>query len=229
MFLTPKSAAGTLRFAIKASAAVAEQIIEVPPLQQNEWHHVTVTLAGSTGRIYIDGEEANNGTITTDPIDLAATLNYLGKSQFAADPLFAGDLDEFQIHGRALSASEVRALYQGDVMSSAETYPEWSQRLMGAGAAPAADADGDGTSNLAEYRLGLDPTNPASTFFATMDGPVLKWPAAPGVSFRVMRSETLGSGSWEEVSRINVDTASAGWTDPLPPGDHAFYRVIFTE
>jgi hypothetical protein len=38
------------------------------------------------------------------------TLNWLGRSLFAADPLFNGSIDDFRIYQRALSATEISAL-----------------------------------------------------------------------------------------------------------------------
>jgi gliding motility-associated-like protein len=40
--------------------------------------------------------------------------NYLGKSQFSADPMFKGSIDGFKIYSRALSATEIAADLLGD-------------------------------------------------------------------------------------------------------------------
>ena len=37
-------------------------------------------------------------------------LSYLGRSQYANDPFLAGQLDDFRVYSRALSATEIRAL-----------------------------------------------------------------------------------------------------------------------
>jgi autotransporter-associated beta strand protein len=95
-------------------------------------------------------------------------------------------------------------------------------------AAPDADPDHDGTSNLAEFRLGLDPEDPASTFRATLAGTTLVWPSAPGLIFNVKRSLTLDDG-WQTVATIvgPPDVSIATWTDPASLS-RAFYQIEFT-
>jgi autotransporter-associated beta strand protein len=93
---------------------------------------------------------------------------------------------------------------------------------------PDDDSDGDGTLNLAEFRLGLDPTNPASAFRATITGTTLTWPSAEGIVFTVKRSLTLGDG-WPSVATVHgpPGQATASWTDPAT-FTRAFYLVEFT-
>ncbi len=113
MFLAPRtSSATTFRFAIR-TAAVSEQVIDsstVPPT--GSWAHVAVTLSGGTGTLYLNGVAVgSNPAMTLRPASLGATTqNYLGRSQFSADPYLNGALDEFQIYGRALTAAEIAVL-----------------------------------------------------------------------------------------------------------------------
>jgi hypothetical protein len=114
MFLTPRSSAGGLRFAITTGGAGAEQQINAPAaLPAGVWKHVAVTAAGGTGILYVDGAEVARSSITLTPSALGGTsATFLGRSQYSADPYLAGQLDEFRIHSRALSATEVRSLFQ---------------------------------------------------------------------------------------------------------------------
>lgn len=87
------------------------------------------------------------------------------------------------------------------------------------------DFDGDGTDNLTEYRLGLAPDNGSSVFATAM--PVkgqLQWPSVEGVTFTVQRSTTLGS--WADIATVPGTAGTATYTDPAPPADKAFYRVL---
>lgn len=89
----------------------------------------------------------------------------------------------------------------------------------------AGDYDNDGTNNLTEYRLGIDPKSGTSRFSATRgSNGILQWPNAVGVTFIVQRSTTL-SGSWTTIATIPGTAGSATYTDPAPPAGHAFYRV----
>jgi hypothetical protein len=50
--------------------------------------------------------------MTLHPADLGATTaNYIGRSQFTADPYFKGLIDDFRAYRRALTAPEVTTLY----------------------------------------------------------------------------------------------------------------------
>jgi hypothetical protein len=110
------------RFAITQTDRLAEQIINMTTptgLSAGVWHHFAVVLAAGatyTGTLYLDGAAAgSNAAMTLRPSDLGATAqNWLGRSQFTtADPLFSGMLDDFRIYKRALTASEIGALYAG--------------------------------------------------------------------------------------------------------------------
>jgi alpha-L-arabinofuranosidase len=113
MFLTP-DAGGTnsLRFAITTSGGGGEQQLNGPTIAAGVWTHIAVTLAGSTGTLYVNGVAvAVNTAMTLDPSSLGNTnQNYLGKSQFTADPALQGSIDDFRIYGAALSAQQVMQL-----------------------------------------------------------------------------------------------------------------------
>jgi alpha-L-arabinofuranosidase len=85
------------------------------------WHHVAVTLSGNTGVMYINGlEVARNEAMTNEPDYLGNTnQNFIGRSQFTADPYFDGKIDDFRIYRRGLTGDEVMSLIT-DTMSDAE-------------------------------------------------------------------------------------------------------------
>jgi len=113
-FLTPRADTGAMRFAIKAGGG--EQQINAPfALPTNSWHQVAVTLDGSRGILYFDGMPvATNTSLTIRPWQTTPHNNNLGKSQFATDPFFAGEISSFRIFGRALSAAEISSIYSAD-------------------------------------------------------------------------------------------------------------------
>jgi hypothetical protein len=110
LFLTPGSGSGTLRFAITTNGGGAEQILETSPLPVGQWRHVAITRNGNTARLYTNGEVAASGTVTIAPASFNPALNFLGDSQYAADPLFNGRLDELFIYNYALSDTEITRL-----------------------------------------------------------------------------------------------------------------------
>ncbi len=75
---------------------------------------MAVTLSGSLGILYVDGVEVGrNSAMTLRPSGLGSTTqNWIGRSEYSADPFLAGSVDDFRIYGRALSATEVQTLFQ---------------------------------------------------------------------------------------------------------------------
>jgi hypothetical protein len=115
MFLTLSAGGGPLRFAITTGGGGAEQRINgTGTLPLNTWSHVAVTLSGTTGTLYVNGQPVGTNTnMTLHPSDLGTTnQNWIGRSQYA-DPYLNGTVDDFNIYSRALSASEVAALASG--------------------------------------------------------------------------------------------------------------------
>ncbi|KRE92085.1 hypothetical protein ASG89_34090 [Paenibacillus sp. Soil766] len=114
MFLTPKGSTSKIRFAIKLNGS-SEQIINgTAALPTGGWHHVAVTLNGSTGTLYVDGQiVGSNSGMTIKPSDLGVTTqNWIGRSQFP-DPYLDGRVDDFRIYDRSLSTAEVLGVMNG--------------------------------------------------------------------------------------------------------------------
>jgi hypothetical protein len=115
MFLTPHTTTtGFLRFAITTGGNGAEQALNgTAALPTGVWKHVVVVLGSSGGILYIDGAQvATNAALALRPSDLGATTNnWIGRSQYAADPYFDGEIDDFRLYLRALTAGEVTTLY----------------------------------------------------------------------------------------------------------------------
>jgi hypothetical protein len=113
--LTTQNGSDAVRFVIRTTAGVTQEIISTVVLSLSAWHHLAVVLPeGSpyTGELYVDGVSvATNAAMTLHAADLGATVNnFLGKSQFA-DPYFAGLIDDFRVYRRALNREQITALY----------------------------------------------------------------------------------------------------------------------
>ncbi len=114
MFLTPQNSVnGKPRFAIKTTAT-SEQVIDGnASMTDGVWHHIAITLddASDTGKMYIDGILVGSNTaITLRPLDLGSTTNnWIGRSQFSADPYFNGVIDEVRIWSTSQSLTEIQS------------------------------------------------------------------------------------------------------------------------
>ena len=75
------------------------------------WSHVTFTMSGSTGTLYLNGAQVAQATVPITMAAIGATANnYVGDNDWG-DALFAGTIDDVRINrSTALTAAQVAAL-----------------------------------------------------------------------------------------------------------------------
>ncbi|WP_309059938.1 beta-L-arabinofuranosidase domain-containing protein [Streptomyces sp.] len=113
LYLAARNADGVPRFAVTTSGPGGEQgLVGTAPLPLDEWSHLAVTLAGGTGTLYVNGTAVARSTAMTLTPAALGTLgnNWLGRSNFPADPVFAGAFEEVNVFSRALTAAEITEL-----------------------------------------------------------------------------------------------------------------------
>jgi len=110
-FITPRAGNGKLRFALATNGIASEQVLDGPTAAPtNAWTHVAVTMDGLRAILYVNGVSvATNSSMRGTVPDIAPTNVWLGRSQFAADPYFNGQLSSVRIYARPLSPSEITA------------------------------------------------------------------------------------------------------------------------
>jgi hypothetical protein len=87
------------------------------------------------------------------------------------------------------------------------------------------DYDHDGTDNLTEYRLDLDPKNGAERFAVILgSNGMLQWRSTVGLTFTVQRSTDLSN--WGNDVTVTGTADTTMYTDPSPPPGKGFYRVL---
>lgn len=109
MFLTPDNGT-TMRWAIKNGGE--EQVVNASAkFPANSWHHLAVTIGSGTVTIWLDGKPVGSSAgITIKPSDIRPVLNYIGKSQFDNDPVFAGAIDDVRTYNYVLTREEIQKL-----------------------------------------------------------------------------------------------------------------------
>jgi Glycosyl hydrolase catalytic core/Concanavalin A-like lectin/glucanases superfamily/Putative Ig domain len=113
-YLSPDVGSGGLRFTITDNGWNSEQRLNAPALATGVWTHVAVTLAGDTGKLFVNGAVvASSTSMTFNPSALGVQYNYLGHSRFSADPKYKGRIDDARFLTSALSDAEVAALAAG--------------------------------------------------------------------------------------------------------------------
>lgn len=94
------------------------------------------------------------------------------------------------------------------------------------------DTDGDGQSDASELLVGTDPLSNGSFFRVTdihkaaAGGMTLNWPGAIGKTYRVRRSQELGTDNYEIIGQgIPAQQPLTSFTDPAPPTERGFYWI----
>jgi autotransporter-associated beta strand protein len=117
LFCTPHSGVNT-RIAMTAGTGGTEQQVVSPGVLDNRAVHLVAVFNPLLGHIALYTNGVSAGFARTNfGVPLAALVNnlsYIGRSLYAADPLLAGNIDEFRIYRGALSpASVAKAFLQG--------------------------------------------------------------------------------------------------------------------
>ena len=226
------SGTGSIGGAISVSGSLAPGpsvgVLSVASLQVNPSGVLAMDVSPSGDRINVTGNLALAGSLQ---VNLASGVTFgrfpllvHGGSRTGSIAL-SGVPSGTQAH-LAYSANEV-VLFIDD--QDEDGLPDtWEQQNFGSLVQTAGtDYDGDGTGDLVEYRLGLDPKNGSSAFRAVCSGHTLAWPSAPGIVFTIKRSVSLNANQWEVIGTVTGGAGSTStFTDPAS-FERAFYRIEF--
>ena len=121
----------------------------------NVWRHIVWTLtyatagsATSTWNVYVNGVNKSSVSTNAYPTTSVTRANsYIGRSGWAADAYYNGNIDEFRIYNTVLSAADVTALYNN-------TSTNYTYRML------------NGSTVLTTTIQGTTPTNPATSGYA---------------------------------------------------------------
>ena len=98
----------------------------------------------------------------------------------------------------------------------------------------AADGDGDGMINYAEFVAGTDPTSKSSVFALSGIAPAatgfeVRWLSAAGRRYTLLKSETLDGTFTPVVTGLTANPPENSYTDDEATGATAFYKIRVEE
>ncbi len=113
MFLTANADNGMMRLAAKNGDT--EQRMDICKLKTNyAWQHIVITINNDSIAAYVNGQkQAVSTDITIRTAEFKPVFNYIGRSQFAGDPMLKADIDDVRFYNFALSDNDVENLYLG--------------------------------------------------------------------------------------------------------------------
>jgi len=94
----------------------------VAPLDDNEVHHLVVTVDGTSAIAYDNGNQIASKTISSAHLIDSATDAKIGASYDASSDFFNGTIYRARFWNKALTAAEVTASYQNATVSFADQY-----------------------------------------------------------------------------------------------------------
>ncbi len=103
-----KNASGNVEFGTYGAGAGSVPSFSKSQIQDGHWHHLVGTKAGNTMSVYLDGVLKDSDAVSG--IDITAGYYRMGGTVTAGFS-YNGALDEVRHYNRALSASEVKQLY----------------------------------------------------------------------------------------------------------------------
>jgi hypothetical protein len=125
ILLTHYSVSADLRFEVFKGTGSNYYLSAQGVLETNRWLHLVASVdASGNATLYKNGVPVASGTLPL-PNSVNRTSNYIGRSNFATDAFFDGQLSEVRLYNRALSAAEVALLYAGTAPSDTGLVGYW--------------------------------------------------------------------------------------------------------
>lgn len=78
-----------------------------------QWTHVAVTLGKGKASLYVNGNLIQQVPCTNKLSGFVHGQAYVGRSNWSADPLFAGAMDEIYVSGTCGSGKQIKAIMKG--------------------------------------------------------------------------------------------------------------------
>lgn len=76
------------------------------------WHMYSIVFNKTNLKVFMDGKSIVDTTMTQELTNMVRQYSYIGKSSYSADSYFDGNISDFRIYSTALSAEDIKQLYQ---------------------------------------------------------------------------------------------------------------------
>lgn len=179
--------------------------------------------------IYQDGSavDAANGISITGMNGVLVTNTTI---RFAPD--VSGGWELFTVNN-SLNVTETNNWFVDERFPSTDSdfdgLPDWWEQAYFNGTGPGADddSDGDGVSNINEFRAATNPSDPDSVFRVSMDRNAVSWNSEYGRTYTLQQSTSLVSGAWTDIVTNQLPTPPSN-EYPAIIEDSGFYRIVIS-
>jgi hypothetical protein len=103
---------GKLGFSIYQGTNAYQRETVIPNVCDNTWRHITWTMDSSKGwLIYVNGVLTKTYSDGFYPKSMMRNYQYIGRSNWPADPYFMGCIADFRIYNTAISQTEITGVF----------------------------------------------------------------------------------------------------------------------
>lgn len=125
IYLSRNGTSNNLSFTVYGGTA-GTTITANSAITLNEWQMFVATMDDQGNVVlYKNGLPIQTGTITQTPAIVTRTSNFIGKSNWSADALYAGSMDDIRLYNYALTADNVADMYADIAGNFCRTRPAY--------------------------------------------------------------------------------------------------------
>jgi hypothetical protein len=208
---TRVSGGDVFRFLVASATAQTAEIDSATFLTTGVWYHVAAVRGSNFTQLYVNGRLERQMTVTF-PQDYGTLPIYFGTSgQSYWDHKLKGSMDEVSLYNRALSATEIAAVYAAGAAGKC-------QGVVPATLLAKTLLSMNGALAVTQVPVTLSHNSKNNTVQLSFEG-------VPGQSFEVQWCPTL-FGTWQRLATVIADTSGQAVYVSPAPGETAFFRVV---